>query len=167
MLSNDQKETVRQWAEEGADLSDVHKRLKEELGIQMTYLDARLLVFELQVSLDKPAEPETDSSEAEVTDEITDVQSELEAAAKDLEAIEPEPAPLGGGSVDVTVDQVAQPHAMVSGRVRFSDGKGGAWYLDQMGRLGIDPDEEGHRPSQEDISAFQSQLQETLKSQGF
>ena len=112
MLSNDQKETVRQWAEEGADLSDIHKRLKEELGIQMTYLDARLLVSELQVSLDKPAEPETDSSEAEVTDEITDVQSELEAAAKDLEAIEPEPAPLGGGSVDVTVDQAGSPITM-------------------------------------------------------
>jgi hypothetical protein len=143
MLTEEQKDIVRGWAQAGSELGEIHRRLGEELGIRMTYFEARLLVSELNVSLDKPEDPE-------------DVGLEVDDALA-----------MDTGGVSVTVDQIAQPHAMVSGRVRFSDGKGAGWYVDQTGRLGIDPDEEGYRPVQEDVVVFQKQLQETLKSQGF
>ena len=54
--------------------------------------------------------------------------------------------PATQGDVDVVVDSLAQPHAMVSGKVTFSDGKRATWYVDQMGRLGLDPEEEGLSP---------------------
>ncbi len=156
MLSDTQKEAIRKWAQEGAELGEIHQRINDEFGIQMTYLEARLMVADLQVSLDKETEEEED------VDSESIAPSALES---DLLGENP---PIGGtGGVQVSVDRIAQPHAMISGRVTFSDGKGGAWYLDQMGRLGIDSDEEGYRPPEEDLASFQSQLQETLKSQGF
>jgi hypothetical protein len=69
--------------------------------------------------------------------------------------------------VSVSVDQVARPGAIVSGRVKFSDGKGAGWLIDQMGRPGLVPDEAGYRPSQEDIAEFQTALQEELARLGF
>tara|TARA_R110002073_G_scaffold203974_1_gene363808 strand:+ start:63 stop:524 length:462 start_codon:yes stop_codon:yes gene_type:complete len=152
MLSHEQKDTVRSWAEAGAGLGEIHKRITDELEVPMTYFDARLLVSDLQLSLDKP-EPVEES-------EPKDVHSLDEGPAN------ADPMHIGGGTVNVTVDTIAQPQALVSGNVTFSDGKRASWSLDQMGRLGIDPEEEGYRPSQEDAMAFQQQLQETLQSQG-
>lgn len=154
MLTDEQKATVRQWAQDGASLGEIHKRLGEELAIQMTYLEARLLVSELEVSLDKP---EDDRSEADSDASDT---TEHGALAQDPDEI------LGGGAVNVSVDSIAQPHAMVSGQVTFSDGKRASWYVDQMGRLGLDPEEPGYRPSEDDLMTFQQQLQETLRKEG-
>ena len=158
MLSDQQKATVRAWAEEGAALGEIHARLSSELGVTMTYLEARLLVSDLQLSLDKPAEP----------GEETGVPG---AAADSDKGLQREDPPAGGapaaGSVHISVDDIAQPRTLVSGMVTFPDGKRAAWYVDQMGRLGIDPDEEGYRPSEEDLVAFRQQVQKSLKSHGF
>jgi hypothetical protein len=48
----------------------------------------------------------------------------------------------------------------------FTDGKSAQWYLDQTGRLGLVAKEQGYRPSQEDLAAFQTQLQEELAKLG-
>ena len=48
---------------------------------------------------------------------------------------------------------------MASGRVTFAGGQGGMWYVDEMGRLGIDPEVEGYQPSEADVMAFQRELQ--------
>ena len=56
----------------------------------------------------------------------------------------------------------ARPGLMVSGRVTFPDGQGGGWYVDEMGRLGIDPDTAGYRPSEPDLVAFQQELQTVM-----
>ena len=146
MLTDEQKQSVRLWAQGGDSLSEIHKKIAEELGVTMTYFDARLLVAELEVSLNPPEE-EADEATVE-------------------EAPEPETA-SEDGEIRVTVDTVALPHAMVSGKATFSDGKRAAWYVDQMGRLGLDPEDEDFHPSQEDVVAFQTKLQQVLKSQGF
>ena len=46
------------------------------------------------------------------------------------------------------------------------DGKGAAWYIDQLGRLGLNPDEEGYSPTQEDLAVFQIELRNVLSKQG-
>ena len=67
----------------------------------------------------------------------------------------------------MAVDTVTRPGAVVSGKVTFSDGKSAEWYLDQYGRLGMLPGEKGYKPSQNDIMAFQTELQNQLARYGY
>jgi hypothetical protein len=69
--------------------------------------------------------------------------------------------------VAVTVDQITRPGAIVSGKVTFSDGKLADWYLDQTGRLGVVPKEQGYKPSQTDVQDFQLALQQEVAKLGY
>ena len=54
-LTPEQRTALEQWAADGATLNDVQQRLKAQFDVSLTYLDARLLLLELQVKLkDKP-----------------------------------------------------------------------------------------------------------------
>lgn len=153
-LTNQQTEAIKVWVEDGATLSEIQTRLSDEFGITMTYMDVRFLVEDLDLELqDKPA-----SSPAEQVAGL-DVDSDA--------VVEDEPEVIGAGKVTVDLDRVARPGAVVSGNVTFSDGQKAQWYLDQFGRLGLDPADAEYRPSQEDIQAFQQELQVVLQQQGF
>jgi hypothetical protein len=71
-----------------------------------------------------------------------------------------------GGNVTVTMDQLAIPGTMVSGKVTFSDGETASWYLDQGGRLGLADAPPGYRPSEMDVMQFQSELQRLMRRAG-
>ena len=159
-LDEAQKQKVSGWIEEGLKLSEIQDKLNSELGLSMTYMEVRFLIDDLGVKLkDKP----------------------IEAPAPNLAASAPKPsAPppispldddaetaLPAGNVSVSVDQVTRPGSLVSGKVKFSDGKSADWYLDQMGRLGLAPQETGYKPSQEDLMEFQVGLQNELAKLGF
>jgi hypothetical protein len=155
-LSEDQKTALRQWAEQGATMADLQRRLGEEHGIRLTYMETRFLVLDLGLTLHEESKAEAPNAElpkAEAADAGEDDESE-------------EPLPGGPGAVAVTLDELAVPGAVVSGKVAFSDGHKALWYLDQMGRLGLDPDVAGYRPSREDITEFQRQLQTMLRKSG-
>jgi hypothetical protein len=144
ILTDDQKAAISKWIEEGANLSEIQKRLKQEFQISLTYLDTRLLADDLKLSIKEPERPPD---------------------PKPLPPAEPEtPAPTG--KVSVTIDQITRPGAMVSGRVTFSDGQKSEWYLDQTGRLGLNPSTPGYRPSQQDVMDFQVELEKLARSQG-
>jgi hypothetical protein len=55
----------------------------------------------------------------------------------------------------------------VSGKVTFSDGNSAAWHLDQMGRLGLSPQQAGYRPPAADLQQFQAALEQELAKMGF
>jgi hypothetical protein len=55
---------------------------------------------------------------------------------------------------------------MVSGKVKFSDGKTAEWILDQAGRLGLVPGEKGYKPPAADLQEFQVALQQELQKLG-
>jgi hypothetical protein len=139
-LSSDQKEALNRWVEEGANLSDLQKRLKEEFDVSISYMDARFMVLDLGLKLQ---------------------EKQKEEEKKPEEAV-----PAGLGGVHVTMDHIALPGAMVSGKVTFTDGETGVWVLDQTGRPGLDLDTEGYRPTQEDILEFQTQLRELIRKSG-
>ena len=65
------------------------------------------------------------------------------------------------------MDQIARPGAVVSGKVKFSDGNMAEWYFDQMGRLGLIPQQPGYRPPTSDLQQFQSLLDSELSKMGF
>jgi hypothetical protein len=69
--------------------------------------------------------------------------------------------------VSLSVDQLARPGALMSGKVTFSDGNTAAWQLDQSGRLGLIPQQAGYRPPAADVEQFQMALEAELSKAGF
>jgi hypothetical protein len=152
-LTEDQIETIKVWAAEGDQLADIQKRMEGELELRLTYMDTRFLILDLGIELKSEEEEVVEQEDAEI-------DPALDALTED--DIEVMPPPAQGGPVRVTVDEIARPGLMVSGRVTFPDGQGGGWYVDEMGRLGLDPDTEGYRPSEPDLVAFQQELQTVM-----
>lgn len=150
-LDEQQKKKVTQWINEGQKLSEIQTRLEKELDLRMTYLEVRMLVDDLKL---KPKDPEPPAQPK---------QPEPEQPAAAAEAA---PEPGIPGNVKVSVDQIARPGALVSGKVTFSDNKTAEWFLDQTGRLGIVPPEKGYKPSQEDLQAFNVELQSEFQKLG-
>jgi hypothetical protein len=160
-LTTEQQQSVAAWVAAGATLNEIQDRLKTELGLVMTFMDTRFLLADLGLSLQEPdseaAEPE---ASAEVPAETGD-DAEGEYPGDFPEAPEELPAP--GAQVRVTVDAVTLPGTMVSGKVTFSDGVKGGWYLDQMGQLGLTGIDRGYQPPEADVVAFQRELQRALR----
>lgn len=156
-LTDEQVATIRSWAEDGANLSDIQKRLGEELEVRVTYLETRFLLEDLKIELLPDPVEEPEEPEAEESAEGDGADSD----AGEEEAVEP-----GDGSVTVTVDKVQRPGAIISGRVDFGGGNTAAWWLDQMGRLGMDSDNPEFRPSEEQAMAFQQELQKAIQESG-
>lgn len=147
-LSEEQIETIRGWVAEGAQMAEVQKRITEDFGLKVTYMDTRFLALDLNLEFASEEEEEP----AEPADTVLEVEQEAEA-------------PPAVGGVTATLDQVARPGAMVSGTVTFSDGMKGIWLIDEMGRPSIDPDQAGYQPSEADLDAFQDQLRTLLDGQ--
>jgi hypothetical protein len=152
-LSEEQRQRVTGWILAGAKLSEVQSRLNQEFGLKLTYMETRFLVDDLKLTPKDPEPPKTEKAPApEPTKPAEEKKSPAEAA-------------LPGG-VSVSVDQIARPGAIVSGKVTFSDGQKAEWYLDQMGRLGVIPGQQGYKPSAADVQEFQMALQEQLQRMG-
>jgi hypothetical protein len=64
------------------------------------------------------------------------------------------------------VDKLARPGAVVSGNVTFSDGNTAVWQLNEMGQLGIAPQQPGYRPPAADVEQFQMALETELGKLG-
>ena len=160
-LSEEQKSAMRQWAEEGADLSDIQKRLKGELALNVTYLDTRLLVLDLGIEI-KVEETEEADSPSEEQESGKQGDEALEAPPEELRG-DPLPDGLSADSVEVTTDEVTRPGAMVSGSVTFSDGAKAIWLIDEYGRPGLEPETPGYQPSDSDLSEFEKHLRALLQ----
>ncbi len=147
-LDEKQRLRVAAWIEEGLKLAEIQKRLESELSLKMTYLEVRLLVDDLKLKPKDPLPPP-------------------KPVPAPGEAPQPEPAASAlPGRVSVSVDQLARPGAVVSGKVTFSDGKSADWVLDQSGRLGLVPGEKGYKPPAPDVQEFQIALQQELQKLG-
>jgi hypothetical protein len=139
-LTPEQVASLKQWAAEGATMSDLQRHLKEDFGFTLTYMDTRFLILDLGI--------------------------ELVEEKKDEPKVEEKAAPVPTGKVTVTMDSLTLPGALVSGKVTLSDGETAIWMLDQTGRPGLDPDTPGYRPAQEDILEFQVQLRALIEKSG-
>lgn len=160
-LTAEQKQMVESWAEAGATLNDIQNRLKSELSITLTYLEARMLMLDVGVKLkDKPkaAEPTETAPAAEPpkTPESEPTVDDWTAATAEV--------PQSSGPVSVTADAITLQGAIASGKATFSDGKTATWYVDQFGRLGVKASEPGYQPPPQDIPLFEQQLDALLQS---
>jgi hypothetical protein len=158
-LDDTQRQAVSKWIAEGAKLSEVQNRLVSEFGIKLTYMEARFLVDDLKLTPKDPEPPKV---------VVPPVASPAADPAK-LTA-EKNPAPEGtlpASGVSVSVDKITKPGAIISGKVDFSDGQTADWYLDQTGRLGVVPKQQGYKPSAADVQEFQLALQQEVAKLGY
>ena len=162
-INDEQKKLVTEWVKEGCGLSEIQRRLADQLKLTMTYIDVRFLVIELGLNIKEQKKPVAP----------VDLKAAPAAAAPppgpgdaDMDAFEPEPAM--GGNVAVEVDRVVRAGAVVSGTVTFSDGVHAAWSLDQTGRLALaTSDHTEYRPTQADAQAFQQAVVRELRKRGY
>lgn len=156
-LDDAQMKQVSAWIHAGLKLSEIQSRLAAELGVRLTYMEARLLVDDLKL-VPKDAEPPAPTP--------TIGKPPPARAAGASPAAAPAGAAPGVGSVTMSVDALARPGALVSGQVTFSDGQRAAWYLDELGRLGLAPQQNGYRPAAADVQQFQMALETELAKLG-
>src|SRR5580698_2755651 len=154
-LDEAQRQKVAVWIADGAKLSEIQNRLASEFGIKLTYMEARFLVDDLKLTPRDPEPPKV-------------LEPAAPAHAPANVPIPPPGAPGAvGGKVSVSVDQIARPGTVVSGKVTFSDGQVADWYLDQTGRLGVVPKQQGYKPSAADVQEFQLALQQEVAKLGY
>ncbi|HEY3912842.1 MAG TPA: hypothetical protein VGN61_00030 [Verrucomicrobiae bacterium] len=150
-LDEKQRQAITKWINDGLKLSEIQKRMETDFGMRLTYLDVRLLIDDLKLKPKDPPPPAKQVLTAPPAD-----------AAPDFGA-----TPPAASGVNVTVDQLTKPGALVSGKVKFSDGKSAEWFLDQTGRLGLAPSEKGYKPPPTDLQEFQIALQNELQKLGY
>lgn len=147
-LTEEQRQRITAWILQGAKLAEIQNRLLSEFGMKLTYMEVRLLVDDLKLTPKDPEPPK--NPEPALAPKLTEEKKSTPAV----------------GKVSVVVDQIARPGAVVSGKVTFSDGQKADWYLDQTGRLGVVPSQQGYKPPASDVQQFQAALQEELQRLG-
>lgn len=163
-LTEEQKKRVTEWIAGGEGVASVQKRLQEEFSINLTYLETRLLIAELNIT---PQDPPRSPDPADLTAKNESAPAPSQDPENEDFALPEEAAAPGSSKVKVTIDEIVKPGAMISGRVTFSDGKAAEWFVDAMGRMALNPDTPGYRPSESDIMAFQVELSRLARSQGY
>jgi hypothetical protein len=160
-LDEVQRAKVAAWIAEGLKLSDIQNRLASELGVTMTYMDVRFLVDDLKLipkDTERPKAAVSPLQNAAANPPLGNTSSAKPGT--------PSATPSGLAGISVSVDQVTRPGAMVSGKVTFGDGNKAAWYLDEMGRLGLAPEQTGYRPPAAELKQFQIALEQELSKTG-
>jgi len=151
-LTAEQKTIVAEKLAAGEGIAEVQRLINDSFKLPMTYMEVRFLLDDLDLELAAPApEPEPPEEAGE--------SGEPSAPAEPVDAN----AELLGQGVTLEVDRIKRPGAAMSGTVSFSDGVSAKWYVDPYGRLGLEADQEGYQPSQEDIEAFQLELQKQMR----
>jgi hypothetical protein len=140
-LTAEQIAEIKAWADAGAQLPDIQRRIREEMNHPVTYMDTRFLILDLGIELH--------------------VEKEPEPAVEDLA-----PEVPSDSTTHVTMDALPLPGTLASGKVTFSDGELGVWGIDQTGRPTVDFSTDGYQPSREDIMEFQVQLRALIERSG-
>jgi hypothetical protein len=160
MTNEERKPIVAQLLQEGRSLSEIQDYLRKEKGDSITYMELRLLLSEM---------PDVTLPEKEPLKTVTPPASAAtgggKSALKEGKA-GPERTAGGAGKLSISVDQVPAPGAMLSGYARFSSGAKAHWFLDEMGRLGIEPELGSAKPTQPDMQEFSTELRRMLQQAG-
>lgn len=160
-LSEEQVALIQSWADEGDGLSEIQNKLGSEMDIRVTYMEMRFLMDDIGVQLKSDPEPEKQEPEEEPAPE-----NEAEVAESPEEESPESDSGENAAEVTLTVDKVQRPGTVISGNVSFGEGNSAEWSLDEAGQLGMKPNNEGFRPSEEQVMAFQQQLQKVIQESG-
>ena len=170
VLSQQIKKFMAEKIAEGISLSEIQNMVNAEFNQHLTYMDIRIMASELEVDWQKlnpasaapaAAAPVAAPAEAEVS---ADAEEDIEPAedAADTPGMPEAPAMPDLSDTSIEVSKIARPGMMFSGSVVFANGSSADWYLDNMGRLGVE-NLQGDKPSEDDVAKFQMALQLELR----
>ena len=162
------KQFMAEKLAEGVTLSDVQNMVNSEFKQNLTYMDIRIMASELEVDWKKfdPASTPAPAAGEEEPEMETPPVAENDAAEKEDDVPPPQPAEAPEmpdlSDTKIEVSKIARPGMMFSGSVTFANGATADWFLDNMGRLGLD-NLQGENPEEKDIRKFQYALQLELR----
>jgi hypothetical protein len=157
MTNEERKQIVRELLAKGQTLSQIQDYLHKEKNDPITYMGLRLLLSEMpDAKLPEKELPKTVMPPQSAPSAIPAAQSP--GATKESESV--------GGKLSISVDQVPAPGSMLSGYARFSSGAKAHWFLDEMGRLGLEPELGASKPTQKDMQEFSTELRRMLQQTG-
>jgi hypothetical protein len=162
MTNEERKSIVGELLAKGQTLSQIQDYLHKEKNDPITYMDLRLLLSEMP----NAKLPEKEPRKTVLPTSGTPASAGTKAAPKDLASPAATKEPTAGGRLSISVDQMPAPGSMLSGYARFSSGARAHWFLDEMGRLGIDPELGAGKPTQADMQEFSSELRRLLQQTG-
>jgi hypothetical protein len=165
-LDETQRKQVAAWIAEGLKISEIQNQIASQMGVRMTYMEVRLLVDDLKLTPKDIELVKTPTSPLQTPTPKPVVESAQ--SAKSVVPTRPaQSAPaVASSGVSVSVDQITRPGAVISGKVTFGDGNRADWYLDEMGRLGLAPQQTGYRPPPAELQQFQAALEDELRKLG-
>ena len=159
------KRFMAEQLQQGLSLSEIQQLVNDKFKVKMTYMDIPILASELDTIDWKALDPRAQAEAAKKAKEEAEAKA-AEAAAPGPEAADAVPgaaaAPAGQGSTVVELSKIARPGMMLSGTVKFASGSTAEWYVDNMGRLGLE-NLKGEKPTPEDIEAFQVELENVAR----
>ena len=161
------KRLMAEKLQSGESLSEIQKLVNEKFSLRMTYMEIRILASELESidwkALDPRAQAEAAKRAKEATEKTAaeNADADSPAAANAPEAEAPQGVVTAGKTV-VELSKIVRPGMMLSGTVKFASGSTAEWYVDQLGRLGLE-NLKGEKPPQEDIEAFQIELENVAR----
>ena len=68
-LTEDQISTIKSWIESGDDLGKIQNQIRESFDINLTYLETRFLLSDLDIELKEEEEEEPENDHSETIDE--------------------------------------------------------------------------------------------------
>jgi hypothetical protein len=161
------KRLMAEKLQSGESLSDIQKLVNEKFSLHLTYMEIRILASELESvdwkALDPRAQAEAAKRAKEEAEkkaaETPDAAPPTDGSLPDAEAAQSVPPT---GKTVVELSKLARPGMMLSGTVKFASGSTAEWYVDQLGRLGLE-NLKGEKPTPEDIEAFQIELEQVAR----
>ena len=145
-ITPEQLAALQQWAAEGLDLNQIQKKLDQEFGLKITYMETRFLLMDLDIRIAQPTQS-APSAESQPVPEKDETPSP---------AAEP-------GSTRISIDDITPSHALLSGKVTFESGCMATWMISRAGGLSYDPI--AGQPTKEDLIAFQRELNQVIRQE--
>ena len=143
MTTDERKQIVRKLLTQGQTLSQIQDYLSKEKGDSITYMELRLLLSEM---------PDAKLPEKEFPKVVLPPEPPAGAA----------PA-AAGGKLSISIDQMPSPGSMLSGYARFASGAKAHWFLDETGRLGMEPELGSGKATPADMQEFTTELRRMLQ----
>ena len=159
MTNEERKEVVRELLGKGQTLSQILDYLHKEKNDAITYMDLRLLLSEM---------PDARLPEKEIRKTVPPPESlpSLGAPKDSGAAAAGGDTQIGGGKLSISVDQTPAPGTVLSGYARFASGAKAHWFLDEMGRLGLEPELGSGKATPKDMQEFSTELRRMLQQTG-
>jgi len=162
-FTDEQISTLKESAENGAQLNELQSIIQDTFGKSITYMETRFLISDLGIEISSQT-PETESAVPSTDFSVNSEPSinlEEQGLHNEDTDLHNEEEILDSG-VSISIDDSPEPGTLLSGTVIWSDGEKAQWLIDETGGLDMKTEDPNYQPSNSDIESFQTNLREMI-----